>query len=386
MSDVGLEDLAPTGPDTVAGRYLRTFWQPVYRAQDLKAGVAVPIQIMNERLTLYRGESGAAHVVAFRCAHRGTQLSTGWVEDDCIRCVYHGWMYDGSGQCVEQPGEDEAFTSRVRIRSYPVQEYVGLIFAYLGEGEPPPMKRFPDFEVASNLAVGPPQPWPCNYFNRIDNACDPLHVGFTHSTTLRRVGRDDHVNTRGPVSTMTAEETDYGVITTVRTPGRPDSVLHFHMPNINQLGAETEAPPANEVRSPWGDRLFWRVPVDDENCVSYLVGILRLPSDPEVQERRRRAAESVSVSPNDMAEDILAGRTRLAEIPETFNQREMFWVEDYVTEVGQGPIAPRSEDRLGRRDVGVLLLRQVWMRELEKVAEGRPLKEWTSPANLAAVG
>ena len=72
--------------------------------------------------------------MAFRCAHRGTQLSTGWVEGDCVRCFYHGWKYDGAGQCVELPAEDPA-SRQVRIASYPTEEYLGLIFAYLGEGE-----------------------------------------------------------------------------------------------------------------------------------------------------------------------------------------------------------------------------------------------------------
>ncbi len=386
MPAVDYADLTHTGPDTLAGRYLRTFWQPISRSQDLAPGDTIPVQIMSEWLTLYRGESGVPHVVAFRCAHRGTQLSTGWVEGDCIRCLYHGWKYDASGGCVEQPGEDEVVASRVRIRSYPTQEYLGLIFVYLGEGEPPPIKRFPDFEAASELAVGPPQTWPCNFFNRIDNACDPLHVGYTHRTALGRVGRDAHVNGRGAAATLTAQETDYGVRTTCETPGRPPDYLHFHMPNINQLGTEAEPTTTNAAASPWGDRLFWRVPIDDTSCVSYLVGILRLRGDPDDQERRRRAAQSVSVSPNDVAEAILVGKMRLRDVPESFNQREMFWVEDYVTEVGQGSMAPRAEDHLGRRDAGVLLLRKIWMRELEKVAAGLQVKRWTSPAGLLSVG
>ena len=94
-------DYVHTGPGTLAGKYLRRFWQPVYVSSELKAGYAVPIRIMGEDFTLYRGASGAAYVVDFRCAHRGTQLSVGWVEQDCIRCFYHGWKYDGGGQCVE---------------------------------------------------------------------------------------------------------------------------------------------------------------------------------------------------------------------------------------------------------------------------------------------
>src|SRR5947199_1787763 len=83
-------DCVHTGPGTLAGRYLRSFWQPVFRAQDLKPGKTTPIRVMSEDLTLYRGQSGDPHVLAFRCAHRGTQLSTGWVEGDNLRCRYHG--------------------------------------------------------------------------------------------------------------------------------------------------------------------------------------------------------------------------------------------------------------------------------------------------------
>src|SRR4029434_9825006 len=111
-------DFVHTGPDTLAGQYLRRFWHPILRSADLPPVRAQPIRIMGEDLTLYRGEAGAPHCVAFRCAHRGTQLSTGWVEGDNLRCFYHGWMYDGSGQCVEQPAEPETVCSRITINSY----------------------------------------------------------------------------------------------------------------------------------------------------------------------------------------------------------------------------------------------------------------------------
>ena len=125
-------DFEHTGPGTLAGRYLRRFWQPFYRSQDLKSGMAMPVKVMNEEFTLYRGETGTPHLVGFRCAHRGTQLSSGWIEGDSLRCRYHGWVYDSSGQCVEQPAEPEPFCQRIKVRGYPVKEYLGLIFVYLG--------------------------------------------------------------------------------------------------------------------------------------------------------------------------------------------------------------------------------------------------------------
>ena len=128
MQNIDATDFVHTGPATLAGRYMRKFWQPVYLSERLKEGQAAPIRIMSEEFTLYRGASGAPYVVGFRCAHRGTQLSIGWVEGECIRCFYHGWKYDGTGQCVEQPAEDESFASKVRIRSYPTQDYLGTCF------------------------------------------------------------------------------------------------------------------------------------------------------------------------------------------------------------------------------------------------------------------
>src|SRR5437763_5524981 len=134
IRQVGPNDLPYTGPGTPAGEFLRHFWQPIYRGEDLPAGRAMPLRLMNEDFTLYRGESGDVHAIAFRCAHRGTQLSTGWVEGDNLRCFYHGWVYDGSGQCMEQPAEPEPFCNRIKIRSYPVEEYLGIVFVYMGEG------------------------------------------------------------------------------------------------------------------------------------------------------------------------------------------------------------------------------------------------------------
>src|SRR5438067_11819636 len=123
-----LSDLFRTDPDTLSGRYMRSFWHPVYVAEDLKPGWAKPLRIMGENFTLYRGESGTPHLVAFRCAHRGTQLTAGWVEGESIRCFYHGWRYGPDGQCLEQPGEREPFCQKIRIASWPAQEYLGLIF------------------------------------------------------------------------------------------------------------------------------------------------------------------------------------------------------------------------------------------------------------------
>ncbi|HXF34360.1 MAG TPA: Rieske 2Fe-2S domain-containing protein, partial [Candidatus Acidoferrales bacterium] len=107
--------LTQTGPDSLMGKLLRRFWHPIAVAERLAPGTAQSLRIMCEDLTLYRGESGKAYLVGGRCAHRCTVLHTGWVKDDQIRCMYHGWRYDGDGRCTEMPAEKNAKLDLVRI-------------------------------------------------------------------------------------------------------------------------------------------------------------------------------------------------------------------------------------------------------------------------------
>jgi len=112
MPTVDYMDCFFTGPDTIAGQYMRKFWHPVAGAEDLQRGWAKPIRIMSEDFTLYRGDNGAPHVVDFRCPHRQAPLAVGWVEGDCIRCRFHGWKFASTGQCVDQPAEKESFAEK----------------------------------------------------------------------------------------------------------------------------------------------------------------------------------------------------------------------------------------------------------------------------------
>src|SRR5581483_620650 len=328
------EDMVRTGPGTLAGRYLRMFWQPVQRARDLAAGRAKPIRILGEDLTLYRGEGGDAHVVAFRCAHRGTQLSTGWVEGDDLRCFYHGWKYGPDGRCIEQPAEPEPFCDRIRIRAYPTQEYLGLIFAYLGEGDPPPMHRYPDHEQPGVLAAGVPEYWPCNFFNRLDNATDGAHVPWTHRESLYRVAAasgQQPYNSGAPV--RVSEETEYGLRSGWIRNGKPEFQTHFHMPLTNQtISSRRVEGTMEDAVNLTPHRLFWRLPVDDENCVSFVVDWLDLQGEEAERylERRNQAEVSQDASLHDLSREVLGGGIGMRDMDQSLSTYKLFWIEDYV--------------------------------------------------------
>jgi 5,5'-dehydrodivanillate O-demethylase oxygenase subunit len=362
-------DFAHTGPGTLAGRFLRRFWQPVAIGVDLPAGHARPIRVMGEDFTLYRGEEGAAHVVAPRCAHRGTQLSTGWVEDDCLRCFYHGWKYDGSGQCVEMPAEEASFPPKVRIAGYPTEEYLGLVFAYLGEGEAPPLPRYPDFE-AEGVRENSTYLRACSYFQNVENALDPVHTAFVH--------RESGTNFVGLVGVprMEGEESPWGIEMRGTRPNGKVRVNQYGMPNVLHL--------ALRFGGVWGDTLAWRVPIDDEQHRSFSVHFAPLTGEAAEAYRARRTAapRSDDAAIAARGETILRGEARVQDIAP--DDPDLINVQDYVAQVGQGRLVDRAQDRLGCSDVLVILLRKLWARELQALAEGQPLTAWTRPAGLAA--
>ncbi|MDB5947602.1 MAG: putative iron-sulfur containing oxygenase, partial [Ramlibacter sp.] len=175
--------LTQTAKSTGMGSLLRQFWHPVALSRDLPNGRAVPLKVLGEELTLYRGESGHAHLVAGRCRHRQTLLHTGWVEGDRIRCMYHGWKFEGDGTCVERPAEKEQQPpAACRIAGYPVHEYCGLVFAWLGEGPAPAfdLPRKDALEADGVVIVATRETWRINWFQQIENSLDATHVSFVH--------------------------------------------------------------------------------------------------------------------------------------------------------------------------------------------------------------
>jgi 5,5'-dehydrodivanillate O-demethylase len=369
-------DLICTGPGTLAGKYLRRFWHPIFRAEDLAAGKAKPIRIMGEDFTLYRGAGGTPHVVEFRCVHRGTQLSAGWVEGDCIRCMYHGWLYDSTGQCVEQPAEAKSFAKKIRIRSYPAREYLGLIFAFLGAGEPPPFPFYPHFEKEGVLEALPVQVWPCNFFQRVDNNGDTFHVPFVH--------RGAYLSTdiRSGLPTISKKESHWGTTAYASFPGGWTNILQFIMPN-----AYTFRNPSPEKDIPWDDRFQWDVPFDDEHSLQFRLRLIPLTGAAARQYRERRAEllakESFSIV--GAGESVLRGNLDFVELPKLTNDRiALIHAQDYVSQAGQGAIADRKREHLGKSDTGIILFRKIWERELKAFAAGRPLKKWALPQSAGA--
>lgn len=362
--DSKYRDFAHVGPDALAGQYMRTFWHPVYRSEDLKPGTAKPVRLMGEDFTLYRGESKKPYLVGPRCRHRGTQLSTGWVEGEDIRCFYHGWKYDCTGQCIEQPAEPKFFGRDTPIPVYAAADYLGMVFAFIGKGDAPPIPRYENFEGEDRIVVVNLDYRGYNFFQDFENGMDRVHGGFVHRSLPGSFdGRVDSPLVR-------AEEDDWGLKTIAQHPSGRHGVQSFGMPN------------KQHIIFTFGDKelLTWKVPVDDENTAHFTVSMYQGSDRIDAYERDREKRHNLSqMDAFKLAQEVIAGRLTHDEVdPDSTN---MVWFQDNIALLGQGIIADRDNEYLGASDAPVILLRRLWERELRAFDEGRPLKQWRYQPN-----
>ena len=362
-------DLISVGPGTPTGSLIRNFWQPVYEAAKLKPGRAIPLRVLGEDFTLYRGQSGKVFIIDPRCAHRGALLSIGRIEGDTLACLYHGWTYDGKGQCQAQPAERRSFASSVRLKSYPTHEYLGFVFAYFGPGDPPPFPRILAAEGEGLLeARESRRPYP--FFSQLENSVDEVHFNFTHRrSTFSDVGLNNEI------PEIDCEETVYGLI---RYGKRSEAtrISHILMPNCLYSRVHDEL-------LGWTEHLSWRVPIDDESHSSFVARKSMLTGLEVTEYRKRKEAAQkllVNLEPADMMADrVLRGELHIDEIP---SRPDQVMIQDLVVLRSQGARPEREKDQLGASDKQIRLLRQIFRRELAAQAQGLAMKQWRIPPEL----
>ena len=353
------ETMTRVGPGTPCGTLLRNYWMPIGPASELTAEKPKKrIRIMGENLVLFRDGSGQIGLVDEQCRHRRTSLYYGFVEDDGIRCPYHGWKFNASGRCIEQPFEPNPKSPKPEAaqKSYPVQQLGGILFTYMGVGEPPLLPRWETLvrhDGLRQISVLPIHK--CNWLQCQENSVDPTHTYYLHGHTLKLQGFNDRRTAYyyRPIENydfQLCEEPTWTGIRKIRTYGgdRPETETGHPMifPNV--------------LMNPQGDKLVthWRTPIDDEN--TYIIMLEFSPSaDGAIVEQPESDIKTTYVP-----EPFLPnGEYNLSDFPP---QDQMAWET-------QGVIYDRSTELLGHGDVGIVMFRRLLRRQIEIVqAGGKP--------------
>ena len=239
-------------PARAGGHVLRQYWQPAALSEELTGDrPVVPVTLMNEELVLFVDEQGQLGLLGRQCPHRGVDLSFGRLEDGGLRCPFHGWLLDVDGACLETPAEPETstFHERIQHRSYPVQERNGIVWAYLGQGAPPPLPEFDCFVAPQTHVFAFKGRWDANWLQSHEVGIDPAHAAFLHrfleddseeyGQQFRDLVADTGVTTaklmrEASPPTIVAEPTPFGfrMRTTRDFPRRvhPRAGLELHLP------------------------------------------------------------------------------------------------------------------------------------------------------------
>jgi 5,5'-dehydrodivanillate O-demethylase len=370
-----------TGPDTLGGKYQRLFWHPIATSESLLPGKTRPVKLLSEKFTLYRGETGEVHLTEFHCPHRRTQLSVGYVEGDAIRCLYHGWKFGADGGCVERPAEPGSH-SHVKIKTYPVKEFLGLVFAYIGDGQEPAFPPFPAFEGDGVVAVEE-EYFECNHFQSFENDWDLYHADWTH-----KMG-EIHGPTSGPgrhnfylsmLRSSVYQETDFGVTRTLEVPGGIKNISVLMLPSMVRLYIPTFNEENRRGAGPqFRDTYIIHVAHDDFTHSAFLTQLVPVTGQ-DAENYKRTHAEVMAIrasrpSTAELGRSVLAGKTTLAD----HRDHPVFVaLEDTSAQVGQGVIVDRTKEMLGTSDAGIIYLRRLLARELTLLAEGKPTKDWST--------
>lgn len=388
--------LTLTGEGTPMGEMLRRYWTPVLLSVELPEPDCAPkkLKVMGEDLLAFRDTTGKVGLVEPVCPHRGANLYYGRNENCGLRCVFHGWKFDVTGQCVEMPTApaDSAYKDRIRIKAYPTREWGGYIWAYMGKETQPPELPMMAFALVPPSHRYVTKKWQdCNWLQCLEGAVDTAHFSFLHmilgTETMdeaQAVERLRHAalgaqavrNDRfrwvrdDPTPSFTVTEMDSGLLLgAARKADEEDlywRITHYLLPH------HALAPSAFPGENYHGQTF---VPVDDTSCwiYTYTWNPDRPLTDEEVTMARGGHTVHAQVDEHyvplrNLRNDYLIDRQEQKH--RSFTGIKGVSEQDSAIQDSQGPIVDRTREHLGATDVGVVRLRRLLLRQLRESMDG----------------
>ena len=396
------ELMTRTGSGTGAGALMRRYWQPAALADELAGNRPIkPVQLLGENLVIFRDTQGRYGLIGRACPHRGTDLAFGRLEDGGLRCAFHGWLFDVHGRCLDTPAEPEgsALCRNIRQTAYPVIEKSGILFAYLGSGEPPAFPRFDCFTAPASHTFAFKGLIECNWLQSLEVGIDPAHTSFLHrffqdedaATGYGKLFRDKSIGSDMPMTRIMREHprprieiepTDYGMrVITLRRISDADTHVRvtnlvfpngFVIPMSSEMTITQWHVPVDDTRHYWY-AIFtsFGAPVDKDEMRRQRLALYELPD----YVPRRNRSNGYGFDPHEQQHATFTGMG--ADIN----------VHDQWACESMGPIQDRSKEHLGQSDKAISAYRRMLRGAIEAAGNGsRPTMVLDEAAAAAITG
>jgi phthalate 4,5-dioxygenase oxygenase subunit len=377
--------LTRIGPGAAAGQLLRRYWQPVALTEELEGPRPIKaVRVLGQDLVLFRAPDGRLGLLDRDCPHRGADLSFGRLEDGGLRCLFHGWLFDAEGKCLETPAEplESRVCSRVRQKAYPVQERSGIVFAFLGEGAPPAFPALDCFVAPDSHVFAFKGYLDCNWLQAVEVGLDPAHASFLHrffedasgSDTYGKQFRATSADSELPMTKILrlfprpridVEHSDIGLrITALRDIGA--GKMHVRVTNL--LFPQAFVIPMSQDMT----ITQWHVPIDDVSC--YWLAIFTSFGAPVDKDTMRQQRLQLYTQPdyvprlgrfNNYGFDLEEQQVRTyTGMGEDINVHDQWAVES------QGAIQDRTREHLGVTDKAIVAFRMLLLSAMKQATGG----------------
>jgi 5,5'-dehydrodivanillate O-demethylase len=346
-------ELTQIGPGTPMGNVLRNYWYPVALTRELDEFPTKKARLLGENWAVFKTKNGDYGIVAERCPHRGASLVYGIVEDDGLRCGYHGWKFDTKGECVDilaEPDSSPTFRAGSCVFAGEAIEMGGLVWAYVGEGPAPEFPRYEAYVMEGIRDIGHAM-LPCNWLQIMENAVDPYHVEALHGNYFAYLAELDGFEMpsvfKNKHEKVAFDAFDHGIIKRRLLVGQDETSDDW------QIGHPLVFPYKMWVGGNGIYQMQIRVPVDDTHTWMLFYSVHapeggELPTEPIcvdyeyqwIDENGRHIVDYIE------GQDVMA------------------WVT-------QGPVADRTTERITKSDVGIVAMRRMYRDQIEAVKAGR---------------
>ncbi|HMA00178.1 MAG TPA: aromatic ring-hydroxylating dioxygenase subunit alpha [Steroidobacteraceae bacterium] len=377
--------LTRVGPGTPARQLLRKFWQPIVLAEELSGARPLKaVRVLGLDLIVFRGPDGRLGLLDRDCPHRGADLAFGRLEHGGVRCLFHGWLFDVDGRCMETPGEpaESRICSRVRQKAYPVQQGGGIVFGFLGDGEPPALPALDCFIAPDSHVFAFKGHLQCNWLQAVEVGIDPAHASFLHrffedenaadsyGKQFRAASADSNMPMTKilrdfPQPRIEVESSDIGLrITALREIG--DGKMHVRVTNL--LFPQAFVIPMSETMT----ITQWHVPVDDVSCYWFAIftSFGAAVDKTTMRDQRLRLYTLPDYLPrlgrfNDYGFNLEEQERRTyTGMGEDINVHDQWAVES------QGEIQDRTREHLGLTDKAIVAFRKMLLGALKQAVAG----------------